>query len=361
MLLLGLALLAACPPGPRLDLELRTSTNAAAISALEAYAFTLTGEDADRKGIRTDGLLILSRGKLVYERYGRGFDANKRHLAWSVSKSVSNVLAGRAVNEGKVSTTDSVCKYLPGREGPSCEITLEALLQHASGLDWNETYENQSNQESSVLAMLYGQGAADMGGFVFDHPRRAAPLSRFSYSTGDSTLLTRALHEALKGELGDDWPWPLLFDRIGITSAVFERDATGAPIGGSYFYATPRDYLRIGALFMNDGCWDGARLLPEGWVRDSVSTSTAFASTPEAEVPVGDVQGRQWWLNLPEKGREPAWKRAPLDTYAAQGHWGQYIVVIPSRELIIVRTGDDREDDVFDLDELIFHAMAVAR
>ena len=265
----ALLLTAPCPersvwPSPDWPEAIADTAEAEAkdIAALEDYAFTLTGADADRAGIRTDAVLILRGGRLVYERYARGWDRSQKHLAWSVSKSVTATLVGAAVAQGILGVKDSICQVSP-RASTHCEVSIDHLLEFASGLDWKEVYENESNQASSVLAMLYGEGHADWARFVLGHAKKYEPGSYFAYSTGDSTLLLSVLNPAAEAKLGRDWPWTLLFDRIGLSSAVFERDARGNIAGGSYFYATARDYLRLGYLYLGDGCWSGQRILPD--------------------------------------------------------------------------------------------------
>ncbi|MBI2373621.1 MAG: serine hydrolase [Deltaproteobacteria bacterium] len=335
---------------------------AAEITALEDFAFTLVGEDPERKGARTDALIIARRGRIIYERYARGFRADLRHQWWSVTKSVTNALAGRAVALERVAIADSICKHRSDLERSACPITLKDLLEFGSGIDWAEVYEGKSNQESSVLAMLYGEGHEDMAAFVARQGIAHPPGRRFAYSTGDSTLLAGVLHSALSSSVGPDWPAELLFKPIGMQSAIIERDAAGTPVGGSYLVATPRDLLRFGYLFARDGCWNGQRLLPEGWVADSTAVSDTFRGSAGPLLP-DEVQGRQFWLNqsVPEQGIEVVWPSAPTETFAALGHWGQSVTIIPPLELVIVRAADDREPEVFDFDRFLALAMAVAR
>lgn len=322
-------------------------SKASAVQALETYAFTLTGADADRVGIRTDSVIVVKGGNIIYERYARGYTASTPHESWSVAKSVTNALAGVAVGQGALSISDSVCTYFPSAAQDHCEISVQNLLEFTSGLQWYEDYENASYQLSSVLAMLYGEGREDMSAFVLKHPFAHTPGTFFNYSTGEITLLAGLVDEAMKKVTPDaTWPWKLLFTPIGITSAVFETDPAGHRVGGAYFYATPRDYARFGYLYLNQGCWQGNRILPANWVRDTVQP-TAVSS---------GQQGRLWWLN---QTNPATWPDVPVDAYAAEGHWGQFVVVIPSLDLVIVRTGDDR-DDTFDLTTFIKLAMAVA-
>jgi CubicO group peptidase (beta-lactamase class C family) len=333
-------------------------TRKEAIRALEAYAFSLTGADADRIGVRTDGVLIVQAGQIVYERYARGYGADLPHYGWSVTKSVINALTGIAVAEGLLSIEDSVCRFVTLPRADHCDIKVRDLLEFASGLAWTESYEGQSNQVSSVLAMLYGEGRHDMLRFVAGHDSRDPPGATYMYSSGDSTFLAGVVARALRAR-GPDFAWDLLFTPIGMRSAVLEEDEAGTPVGGSYLYATLRDYARFGYLFLADGCWEGRRLLPEGWVSDSTAVSAPFRRRTIGRDP-GDVQGRQWWLNLPvpEAGQATPWPHAPADAYAARGHWGQSITVVPSADAVIVRTADDR-DGTFDVDRFLGLALAV--
>jgi CubicO group peptidase (beta-lactamase class C family) len=145
-------------------------------------------------------------------------------------------------------------------------------------------------------------------------------------------------------------------------SAAWERDGRGTLIGSSYVYATPRDFAKFGYLYLNDGCWNGERLLPEGWVADSVKPSEPFKAKPLYLDP-GDVQGRQFWLNRIVPPTQPAlpWPGVPDDAYAARGHWGQSITVVPSLDLVIVRVADDREPDPDRFNGFLERAIAVGR
>lgn len=336
--------------------------HAAEIKALEDYAFTLVGQDADRKGIRTDAVVIVQGGKLIYERYARGFDATKRHLSWSVSKSVTNALTGIAQGLGALALDDSICRHVKSAGGDACRVTVKNLLEFASGFDWKEVYEDESNQASSVLAMLYGVGRRDMAAFVASHALRNEPGTTYRYSTGDATLLAGVVDAALRPAHGDNFAFDLLFDPIGLTSATFERDGKGVFVGGSYFYATARDLAKFGFLFLNDGCWDGQRILPEGWVFDSTQVSAPYLNRRE-EADNEYVEGRQWWLNRPSPDAPHVlpWPDVPGDAYAARGHWGQSAAVIPSLDLVVVRYADDRESGAFDFNHFLKLAIAVGR
>ncbi|MFT3711099.1 MAG: serine hydrolase [Archangium sp.] len=335
------------------------NAKATEIKALEDYLFTLTGKDEDREGLRTEGVVIIKNGKLVYERYAKGFDETKRHLSWSVGKSISSALIGIAVKEGALKLEDSICEHLPEFAGrPQCAITVKDTITFATGLGWQEEYEDEVYQVSSVIAMLFGSGHRDQLGFILGEKVVATPGTRWSYSTGDAEVASALAKRALARTHGNDAFWAVLFDKIGMSRTVFEEDSKGTPMGGSMVYATPRDYAKFGWLFLNDGCWNGERILPEGWVKTSTTPSEPFIASDKK----GEPSGYMWWLNaeIPSRELPFPWKNSPHDAYGAIGHWGQYIMVVPSADLVVVRTGDDR-DDYVDEDKLITLSLAVAQ
>src|SRR5690606_10525804 len=313
-------------------------------------------------GVRTDGVVIIHNGAIVYERYVAPYGPEKRHIAWSVTKSVTSALTGLAVGRGAVSLDDSICDHLEIPKPESCQVKLGHLLVFSSGFDWTELYEDKSNQASSVLAMLYGEGRRDMARFVAEHRLRDTPGTTFMYSTGESLLLASAVQEGVQKtfQKGDTFPWEWLFDPIGMKTAVLEKDAKGHFKGGSHLFATPRDFARFGWLYLNDGCWAGQRLLPEGWVADSTTVSEPFRT---ASLDAGsEPQGRKWWLNrpVPEQGLPTRpWPDVPADAYAARGHWGQSVTVIPSLDVVVVRVADDREEGAFELNRFLSLALAI--
>ncbi|HEX8703774.1 MAG TPA: serine hydrolase domain-containing protein, partial [Myxococcaceae bacterium] len=221
-----------------------------ALKAFEEYAFALVGKDEERKGYRTDGVVIIHRGRLVYERYARGWEASHRHLGWSMTKSVTNALTGLAVAQGVLTVEDPICKHVKATNEKACAITVRNLLEFGSGLDWKEAYEGGPLQTSSVLAMLYGEGRRDTVAFITSHALRDTPGTSWEYSSGDTTLLAGVVGAAMKPKLGDGWEWKLLFDPLGVRSAVLERDNRGVVVGSSLMHATPRDWAKLGFFFL---------------------------------------------------------------------------------------------------------------
>ena len=180
-------------------------------------------KDTDRKGIRTDGLVVLQHGQILYEQYGRGFTAENKHLIWSITKSVNSAILGRAVQEGLIDVRDSICDHVSFVPSENCAIRVEHLLTFSSGLRWTETYEGQKNQASSVFAMLYGEGRRDMATFVATHDLAKAPGSNVvEYSSGDSTLLAAIIGGAVEARFTDLYPWTMLFEPLGIDAHLSE-------------------------------------------------------------------------------------------------------------------------------------------
>ena len=317
----------------------------AALRRLEDYLFARHGDEHDRKGQRTNAFVLVKGGRLVFERYARGYTAETPALTWSVSKSVAGSLVGRAIQEGKLGLDDPVARhYAPFDRAGLREVRVTDLLRMSSGIDWNEAYE-ASPVFSSVMAMLYTHGFEDMPAFVASHDLAYAPGTQWSYSSGD----TNALMAALRGAVGEaayaDYPWAALFEPLGMTSARWERDGAGNYVGSSYLYASARDLAKWAFLYLNDGVWEGRRLLPEGWVAYALTMAPAYFTTEVPPALWDDNPGAQVYLNLgdPARGIPQPWPMAPRDTFAAQGHWGKSIFVFPSLDMIAVRLGDDRE------------------
>jgi len=331
-----------------------------AFAAVDAYAFTRVGKPEDRAGIRSDGLVVVKDGYIVYERYAAGWDKDRPHLQWSVAKSITQALVGRAVLQGRLATGDPAFKYYSVLDAPGYrDIRLDDLLRMSSGLYSSEGYES-GFLRSTVLTMLYSSGRLDMAKYAATQPLIAKPGTRFAYASTTSNIIQAVLRGALPEGSYDDYPWIALFDPLGMKGTVFQKDAAGTYVGSSYVYTSTRNMAKFGFLYLNDGVWESTRLLPEGWVRYSSSASPGWLATDRSELDPSDlVYGGQWWLNMPipQMGDKSPWPDVPPDAFAAVGHWGQYTVVIPSRKLVIALNSDDR-DDAVDMNKLI--SMIVA-
>ncbi|MBM7061678.1 serine hydrolase [Pseudomonas sp. UL073] len=340
---LTLALSAAIPlvhaeTWPAADWASAPAPRSVAVDALEAYAFPAR-DDVGRKGVRTDALLVIRDGEIVYERYAGPTKASTPHLTWSVSKSLLAATLGTAYRDGRFKLDDAAAKFYPPLAAhPSLKVGH--LLNWASGLAWQEGYE-YAPLTSSVVAMLYTRGRSDMAGFTAGFSEEVAPGTRFRYSSGDTNLLSAVLRGVVGADAYQDYPWHALFEPLGITSAVWESDAQGTYVASSYTYLTARDLARVGLLMQRDGRWGEQQLLPPAWIAFNRTPFANYQANPEK--PGEAVPGGQWWLNVPVNGAAKPWPDVPNDLIAALGHWGQGLYVIPSERLVVVRYGDDRD------------------
>ncbi len=341
---------------PAADWALEPVPASPAIAELEAYAFP-PRDEAQRTGVRTDALLVIRDGLVVYERYAGPTGAATPHLTWSMSKSLLATTLGVAYGQGRFKLDAPVAQYYPPfARHPG--IKVGHLLNWASGLDWREDYE-YAPLKSSVVAMLYTRGRTDMAAFTAAHADAVAPGTRFRYSSGDSNVLSAALKGMVGAEAYADYPWTALFEPLGITSAVWETDPAGTFIASSYAYMSARDLARVGLLMLRDGRWGEQQLLPPAWVAfNRTPLATYQADAAEA----GDaVPGGHWWLNAELPGAARPWADAPADAFAALGHWGQGLYVLPTEKLVIVRYADDRDASFQDNQLLKMVASAFAR
>jgi CubicO group peptidase (beta-lactamase class C family) len=268
-------------------------------------------------------IVVVHNGRIVAERYGDGFDARTPLLGWSMTKTVNAALVGRVMLSGKLNFDDA--KLFAAWHGDGrAAITLADLLGMESGLAFNEDY----GAVADVTRMLYLD--PDMVTLPVNAALEDKPGQRFRYSSGTAVLLSRIWMD----RLGDpqsafDYPRDALFGPLGMSSAVLEVDARGTFAGSSYLYATARDWARFGQFLIQDGVWNGQRLLPEGFVA-TMRTSTQSSG--------GKYTQAQAWLAAPG-GDLSAAAGLPGDTFWLEGHDGQSVAIVPSAGLIVVRMG----------------------
>ena len=334
---------------PDKDWAKGTPLSGPAVDALEAYAFPAR-DDATRQGIRTDALLVIRDGEVIYERYAAPTTASTPHLTWSVSKSLMATVLGVAYGDNRFKLADPAARfYPPMKQHPA--VTMTDLLHWASGLDWQEDYE-YAPLKSSVVAMLYTRGRGDMADFAADTEAATAPGQVFRYSSGDTNILSATLKGMLGHKAYMSYPWDALFKPLGIRNATWETDADETFVASSYAYLTARDLARVGLLMARDGRWGDQQLLPKDWVAFNRQPFDKYKPGQDEAVP-----GGHWWLN---KGASRPWPDAPADTFAALGHWGQALYVMPDEHLVIVRYGDDR-DGSYRHNELLKRVLAAVQ
>jgi CubicO group peptidase (beta-lactamase class C family) len=262
--------------------------------------------------------MVVHKGIPVEESYKPGFNSSTRFISWSMAKSFTNAIVGIMSGKGMLDVNEPA-GFEEWQNDDRSRITLNNLLQMQSGLEWNEDY----GAKSDVTVMLHCVG--DMGGFACEKPLEFPAGTNWEYSSGTTNIVC----DLIQRKFASNAEYYLfahteLFNRTGMPDAIMEVDGSGGFVGSSYLYATARDYARFGLLYMNDGMFNGERILPEGWVE---------YSTAEAHDSDGRY-GASFWLN--RNDRVPS---APRDMFRCDGHDGQHIFMFPSQELVVVLLG----------------------
>jgi CubicO group peptidase (beta-lactamase class C family) len=282
---------------------------------------------------RTLALVVVHQGRIVAERYAAGTAANGRLISWSTAKSILHACVGILVGQGalELDAAPAVPEWAGGGDERAA-ITLRQLLQFRPGLEWAEDYVDDN--VSDVIAMLFGDGQHDMAAFAANKPLVHEPGTVFNYSSGTSNIVSRIVRDTVVTAAGCD-PTDVeavaaaytaflrdgLFDRIGMASAEPRFDEVGTFVASSYCYCTARDFARFAYLYLRNGVWDGQRILPEGWVD--------LARTPTSVDEDGDGHGAHWWM----------WDDNPWGAFNAAGYEGQYLVIVPALDVVVVRLG----------------------
>ena len=319
--------------------------NAAAQPKGDARALKRTMDAAfDRRsygqGSETTAVLVVQDGRIVAERYRPDFDMHMSQRTWSVAKSLAGTLIGAAVQQGllDVNASAPVPEWqAPG--DPRQAITIDHLLRMASGLH-SDAAGNRTD------ATYFGGSTVTEDATPL--PLEAPPGTRFRYANNDTLLAIRGLSAKLGGgERALAFPLTDLFWRIGMTRTVPETDWQGNFILSSQVWTTARDLARLGLLYLDYGMWNGERILPSGW---GAYVSRRGAAQPER----GYGYGATFWTFPAELG-------LPADAYIAQGNRGQYLAIVPSRRIVIVRRGYDGPGTGFDPGRFAADVLAALR
>lgn len=287
----------------------------------------------------TRAVLVLHDGRIVAERYGPGYHENTRFVSWSMAKTVTAVMIGMLVADGRLRLDESVPVPAWQRPGdPRGEITLRQLLQMRAGLRHSEAI--SPPYEGDEVRMLFLDGRDDMAGYAEAQPLEAEPGRKWEYSSATTVILAdiaaRVLAPDADPEVRRDtvktYLQTRLFEPLGMKSMVPEFDARGTLIGGSLIHATLRDWARFGEFLRNRGAIRGAQLVPSAWID--------FMTAPSPRNP---GYGAQTWLNRPQPDGEVMWPGAPASTFSMNGHLGQYVVVSRSQGLTVVRLGKTQD------------------
>ena len=338
------------PDGDRTGpISLPAGVDAAALQAASDWAF-----ERESPHQVTLSLLVVHGGKIVHERYADGVDMTTRTRTWSTAKSIASTLIGMLVDDGKLALDEPLgFDFLP-REAAAAEtdprsaITLRHALNMSSGL---QTVDNGGQEYAVGSGMSYWAGASSVEG-----ARRRAlirePGANWDYENYDTLLAVYAMKRALGSEKKyHEFPRKRLLDPIGMRNTLLSTDRFGDFILSSQVYTNARDLARFGLLYLRNGLWNGERLLSEDWID--------FVRTPAPSTAGrGNFYGGQFWLVPDER------KDVPGDAYSTAGNRGQFVVIVPSHDLVIVRRGLDwgrQGFDRWDLTREVLRAFPAAR
>jgi CubicO group peptidase (beta-lactamase class C family) len=294
----------------------------------------------------TRALVVLSNGQRVYERYAPGYGPGVRLISWSMAKSLTSTLIGALVADRKLDLDAPApvpaWRTTPG--DPRAAITLRQLLHMESGI---KHIESDPPELADTNRGLFADKSDDIAGFAESAPLESPPGTRFQYSTLTThilggiavrTVAPAARTPAARRKAMHDFIIARLSGPAGMPSLLCEYDRSGTLLGGSLCHATARDWANFGQLYLGAGVVAGRQVVSAQWL--------AFARTA---APTNPGYGGHFWLNHEStRGNEPALfpDLGPADAYAAIGHLGQYVIIVPSRRLVVVRLGKTQDDQL---------------
>ncbi len=304
-------------------------------------------EPRPRTPRRTRAVVIVHRGRIIAERYAPGIGADTPLIGWSMGKSIASALTAILVGEGKIDIKKgNLFPEWRGIGDPRAGITVDHLLRMTSGLDFDDPH---ARMLSDVRKMLFLEGDSA----AYARAREAVDKAGTSwrYGSGSTSLLSALLRQATEHGRAAYFNFPrrTLFAPLGMSSAVLEPDAAGTLLLPAFAYASPRDWARFGLFMLNDGVWQGKRILPEGWVK--------YSKMPTK--PSDGKFGAHFWLRVPGFLRPDFANDLPLpeDRFYMLGHDGQMVAMIPSYDLVVVRLGLSRRRNSWDPDALLYRLL----
>lgn len=291
----------------------------------------IDGQYGDRTN--TTAMVIIADGRIAQEYYAAGFDVHTPQRTWSVAKSLAVTVIGAAVQRGEidVNARAAIAQWPIG--DPRRTITINQLLRMSSGLT-SDTAGNRTD------AIYFGGATVDQDATRW--PVIHQPGTVYRYANNDTLLATLAIAPTFVNH-----PPRAVFASVDMHATIAETDWRGNYILSSQVWSTARDLARFGMLYLNNGVWQGRRILPENW--------RTYVTTPSGPQPIGDFgYGAGFWLMNRSDG-------VPPDTFAAFGNRGQYVVIVPSRNIVIVRRGEDPAGARFDIAAFTRDVLAALR
>lgn len=279
----------------------------------------------------TRALLVVQGGRVVLERYAPGFGSESAFRSWSMAKSVTQCLTGILVREGKLAVDAPAPVPAWQRAGdPRAALRLREVLNMTTGLD---NADGGDGADSLVAKLFFGDWSQDTAAGAAKAELSHEPGTHWAYSTATSQILSGIVGRAIGGgrEGVRSFAERELAAPLGIRSLVLEFDAAGTMLGGGYVWATARDWARLGLLYLRDGRWEGRRILPEGWVD--------FTRTPAPAANNG-TYGAHFWVSGEPGPEQWGTLDTGIEAFQMNGNAGQFVVMVPDRDLVVVRLGE---------------------
>lgn len=268
--------------------------------------------------LKTRAVLVIYKDQIIAEKYAKGFSQNTKLLGWSITKSIASAVTGILTQKNQISLNTNHL-FKEWQKDQRANITLNNLLQMNSGLDWEEDY----TKISDVTKMLFL--SKDMAVVPMQKTLAGKPNHSWNYSSGTTNLISKYIRNQFTNhqEYLDFW-YKELIDKIGMHSMTLETDVEGNYIASSYAWATARDWAKFALLYLHQGNWNKQQIIPKQWV--------AYSTTP---TPTSNGRyGAQFWLN-----QNSFYPNAPKTMFSCEGYQGQYLFIIPSKNMVIVRFG----------------------
>ena len=306
------------------EMPLPAGVDHAALTDASDWAF-----DRESPEQVTLSLMVVHKGEIIHERYAPGVEVTTKTRTWSTAKSIAVTLMGMLVDDGRMALDEPLgFEWLPRARAPESDprnvITLRHVLNMSSGL---ESIDNRGLEYATGSGLAYWAGASSILG-ARSRALVREPGTVWDYENYDTLLGVYAMKLALGEEAYAEFPRRALLDKIGMRNTLLSVDRFGDFILSSQVYTNARDLARFGLLYLNGGVWNGERLISDNWIEFTRTPAPATAST-------GNQYGGQWWL-VPDNRDD-----VPKNAYSTAGNRGQYVVVIPSHDLVIVRRGLD--------------------
>lgn len=342
-------------------IQAHTNLESESFKRLEEFVWS------QKEGHVTDAFLIYKSGKLIYEKYGNGYTAQKPHMLWSLTKSLTSTIVGHAIFKGQLSFDELASDYFVELRKPLAEeITVEDLLTMTSGLKFYEEHPFNIILSDSIYAYYSRKSYKNVAASMAKREMKDRPGEKFNYNVGQAHLLMGVLKRSFNSQKEyEDFVFKEVLDRLGMTTTVFEQDLDGNFLGGSGAFATAIEYLALGKLILNNGQVDGEEFLPAWWMEKATGQSPQAllkAQNEEDEMRLNrESYGFYWWLNkkLPMNDERP-YPTAPEDMVQALGFRGQTMAVFPSHDMIVLRFGSDSRKETINrkkLYKLLFKAV----